>query len=395
MRRQFNSKRTLFFSGLWLILFCGAGCTVEEPRLKIAQPSPNKNATAIAVRGSPDPAPGETDVTLPSIKPITAAEFIKEWDGPPRDFYQRSIIGPIEGEELTKIKAFLLEQFPFVSLRSRLGHESDAARLNRHSGLHANLPDDVALLKSAGPNYFSIRGDALRKLHSDEADLFINAPGFGLFRMRPPNPYDLKPPYRGDVALNSEYQSAVELAYEQPVELESVTGVTGGSSQTEAAELHQTSQMMFFNPDNNGLVRNVDEVAGFEAHGLDGIPSVGNLGGKPGNADENTVWWKLNRLELVSLLKHDHFAVYTSESLPNMEQLDGVPTRTLDEFELLSLGRLFGGEDLVVNATTNRIRMLGGLRASEQCLECHSVKKGELLGAFSYELLRKPKLSIN
>ena len=76
-----------------------------------------------------------------------------------------------------------------------------------------------------------------------------------------------------------------------------------------------------------------------------------------------------------------------------MEQLDGVPTRMLDDFEFLSLGGLFGGEDLVVKATTNRIRMLGGLRAKEQCLECHSVKKGELLGAFSYELLRKPKLS--
>ena len=46
---------------------------------------------------------------------------------------------------------------------------------------------------------------------------------------------------------------------------------------------------------------------------------------------------------------------------------------------------------VVVEATTNRIRMLGSLRASKQCLECHRGHYGALLGAFSYELLRDPR----
>jgi hypothetical protein len=30
--------------------------------------------------------------------------------------------------------------------------------------------------------------------------------------------------------------------------------------------------------------------------------------------------------------------------------------------------------------------MLGSLRAAKQCLDCHNVQRGELLGAFSYRL---------
>ena len=34
--------------------------------------------------------------------------------------------------------------------------------------------------------------------------------------------------------------------------------------------------------------------------------------------------------------------------------------------------------------------MLGAIRAVKQCQECHEVKRGKLLGAFSYELFRDP-----
>jgi hypothetical protein len=79
-----------------------------------------------------------------------------------------------------------------------------------------------------------------------------------------------------------------------------------------------------------------------------------------------------------------------SDELPNMERLAGVPTRPLNDFEREALHKLRTEEDLVVRFSANTIRMLGSLRAGKTCLECHSVERGELLGAFSYELRRTP-----
>jgi hypothetical protein len=41
---------------------------------------------------------------------------------------------------------------------------------------------------------------------------------------------------------------------------------------------------------------------------------------------------------------------------------------------------------LVAESDAGRIRMLGGILAVKQCLQCHQAKVGDLLGAFSYEL---------
>jgi hypothetical protein len=46
----------------------------------------------------------------------------------------------------------------------------------------------------------------------------------------------------------------------------------------------------------------------------------------------------------------------------------------------------------VLEATTNRILMVGAIRAAKQCTSCHAVERGDLLGAFSYELLRDPAI---
>ncbi len=75
-------------------------------------------------------------------------------------------------------------------------------------------------------------------------------------------------------------------------------------------------------------------------------------------------------------------AVYVSANLPKMEELADTETRPLDLFESDALSQLQKGEDLVPHATTNRIRMLGSLRADKQCLECHDVKRGHRLMHF-------------
>jgi hypothetical protein len=70
-----------------------------------------------------------------------------------------------------------------------------------------------------------------------------------------------------------------------------------------------------------------------------------------------------------------------------MDELRDAPTRPLDDFERGAIDRLRSDEDLVIDDAPNRIRMVGSLRAGKDCLECHSVRRGELLGAFSYELI--------
>lgn len=96
--------------------------------------------------------------------------------------------------------------------------------------------------------------------------------------------------------------------------------------------------------------------------------------------------WQVNRLELVSLLRHDTPRVYTAPELPAMDQLADVPHRELNRFELASLPKLESDEDLVVDQQPSRIQMLGAIRAATSCLDCHDCQRGQLLGAFSYEL---------
>ena len=85
--------------------------------------------------------------------------------------------------------------------------------------------------------------------------------------------------------------------------------------------------------------------------------------------------------------------VYLSEHLPRMDELRNAETRALDEFEQRALPQLHDGEDTVVEQGLNQIRMLGSVRAAKQCLDCHSVRRGDLLGAFSYLLDRKQPIS--
>ena len=98
--------------------------------------------------------------------------------------------------------------------------------------------------------------------------------------------------------------------------------------------------------------------------------------------------WHLSQMHLVSLLRHEEPRAYVSYYLPAMEELEDKPTRDLDSFEADALEKLYDGEDIVTDAHMNRIVMLGSLRASKDCLECHDVDRGDLLGAFSYRLER-------
>jgi hypothetical protein len=126
-----------------------------------------------------------------------------------------------------------------------------------------------------------------------------------------------------------------------------------------------------------GIIEPTKRVVGFLPHAIHRPRHLG---------DRSAEHYTLDSLQLVSLLKFDEPRVYVLDHLPRMDQLSGaaVPTRKLDEFESDALPKLRGEEDLVIAKDGGPYRMLGSLRAAKQCLDCHSVERGELLGAFSY-----------
>jgi hypothetical protein len=103
--------------------------------------------------------------------------------------------------------------------------------------------------------------------------------------------------------------------------------------------------------------------------------------------------WELTRVQLIGLLKYEEPVVYRTNELqlPQMRPaaLDKVLTRTLDEWESSRLEELKKGKELAVEGTPKSVRMLGAVRAGQQCQKCHQVNQGDLLGAFTYELHRK------
>ena len=100
--------------------------------------------------------------------------------------------------------------------------------------------------------------------------------------------------------------------------------------------------------------------------------------------------WDVERLQLVSLLKNDPPAVYETRRIMVASDEDELPKRSLDEIETKSLNELRAGTDCVIAWDTDheRIQMLGAIRAKSDCLKCHAVEQGELLGAFTYWITR-------
>lgn len=159
------------------------------------------------------------------------------------------------------------------------------------------------------------------------------------------------------------------------------------------AELHGNGIVDFVNPLGFGymqtekrggdVVKDLDRVVGFQSHAFRALPQV---------PVQQGVHWRIEMLQLMSLLKHPAPVAYLSENLPRMDELRDASTRELDDFERRALNRLEAGEDVIVADGRHAIRMLGSIRALKQCVQCHHVERGTLLGAFSYRLARDPRL---
>ena len=292
--------------------------------------------------------------------------------------------------------AKLRKEYPFRSLKSRLEYERARRavdvkpRLTEAAGEHLTRIED-------GMGAPHIRSNSLRMLHSDQVHKFVKAAGFGFSRMRAPeaSPDYLPPAGTTQLPLARLPESVEERG--PAIELPEVDVVEDRPdawlpSKRDLLWFQDQSQQLFANPWNFGYVKSVDKVAGFEPHAFLSKPDLHHP--DPERDEKMTHRWEVSRLELVSLLKHAEPRVYLSKNLPRMQDLDERTTRQLDKFETASLEQLRAGEDLQTQAETNSIRMVGSLRAAKQCMECHQVERGELLGAFSYELKRTPPVAV-
>jgi hypothetical protein len=328
-------------------------------------------------------------------------------------------------DEIGAITRRLQEKYPLESLDERLAYER-----GRLAATPPAIAPDVERRLAADEsertigngtitlNNYSIpvnfRVDALKQLHGENVEKFIASFGFGMSRLAQPI---WRPSSLQLVRFKSRPLPSAEIdppSTEKPVSLaDHAPPVTAGPGALPALDrlegLHQSGLSAFLSPVRFGYIQDREHVAGFESHGFDFLPRLAYPRSKklilamvdvwphhslsdlpPLEGDESTEQWAIRRLELVSLLKHDAPRVYVSDNLPRMEELKERPTRPLDAFETDAIPRLIESEDLVARATTNRIEMVGAIRAAKQCTECHQVQRGQLLGAFTYTLVRDP-----
>jgi hypothetical protein len=267
--------------------------------------------------------------------------------------------------------------------RQRAGSKT-AAPPNRAYQEIGPIVDRLATLEArleGRPTMQSLRRFALIRLHESYVQQFIESPGFGVSRHMTPRKEDLVLPVNDPIDLSP--ADPMDLSAEAENRNRQTNQATQSSpANDELQAMHELSIVDFVNEDGFGYIVDRGRVAGFQEHQFRSMPELSANGRDP--------HWRVERLELVSLLKFAEPAVYLSDHLPRMDELRDAPTRPLHAFEKASLLALRNGEELKVESEGDRMRMLGSIRAVKRCLSCHSGERGELLGAFSYRLRRQP-----
>ena len=255
--------------------------------------------------------------------------------------------------------AELRKEFPFESLEGRIPPESEYDTLPLPEETEKRLAHQEELLNSKGVMY---RRRQLQRVHENHVELFLNSPNFGWERMRDiPNWSDLQTRDRKEFS-----------GFENPAEQERAQ--KSFTQKTDWYELHQSGVFEFLNLSGFGYIKDREHVAGFQSHQFRQPPVL------------QVVRDNVQTIDLISLLLYKKPVAYVSDELPRMDQLRKGPTRPLNDFESVGLAKLRKGEDLVVESSSSKMRLLGSIRSTKQCIECHDGQRGDLLGAFSYIL---------
>jgi hypothetical protein len=267
-----------------------------------------------------------------------------------------------------KKEADLRQTQAFASLKDRLPGGKpisppaplSTAAVERWEGLDRNIE-----------NLHAQRSQLLKALHEKTRKLFVESPGFGVWRMA----------HMPDEEIVRDTLAAAEPPAQPGLPagfpLSPGEALTSVSPTQDDYALHLRNALNFLYPAGFGYIKDREHVAGFRSHGFRYI-------NRPAQVAERPV--QIDHVLLVGILMHDQPRVYLSDKLPSMDQLRSGRTRELDSFEEASLVSLKGGEDLCIVERDDTLRMLGALRATAQCLKCHDASTGDLLGAFSYTL---------
>lgn len=277
--------------------------------------------------------------------------------------------------------AELQQKYPVVSLESRLAHEQNRTTRSDLNGQPA-LADGI---RSRLSNFEqerdigTMRRMLLIHLHDRNELEFVLAPGFGVNRMSRITRSGVELPEVNPISLPPEKDNLFDGTL-PPLASDEEHSEGNRPSEVELLRFHEGGINDFVDVERLGYIEDASHVVGFEPHQFHRMPKIDTE-------------WQVVRLELISLLRHEEPVAYVSDHLPSMEELKDVPVRALDSFERSALETLRSDEDVVIDGGTNRIRMVGSLRAAWDCLQCHSVERGELLGAFSYDIRRVQTLS--
>ena len=327
---------------------------------------------------------------------------------------RRNMGGDREAESTTYHE--MAARFPIVPLGNRLSYKQGGRPPDGSDSDPVLSTDAEQLLEEFEDKaIWNSRRWTLEKLHDVNYAEFVERNGFGNGRMRRPLDWEtILVPEPQLVSLPVPPHSR-HSADGDPSETPSSLNVL---STIELSNLHHDGYFDFANPTRLGVVVTPDQMTsnqvsissvvlprtarmgtdfpvdvswrplsvGFVSHAM-----ADDLNRK---MQDRLAEWQISKLELVSLLKFQTPRVYVSRDLPNMEQLRNAVTRATEEFEDRALQQLEVGEDLVVIQQINHIRMVGAVRAAKQCLSCHSVRRGTLLGAFSYSLHRKQPIVV-
>jgi hypothetical protein len=344
-------------------------------------------------------------VTAAFIAEVTA----EEKESSPVGNVTAPAVSPFDGVPKETLEAWK-KKYAFQSLSGRLAYEKSADRTPPKLGTEAaehlkQIDQGREVFRNSDR-----RSISLALLHGENVEQFTKAPGFGFSRMPPPGPTYLRErpetpqiPFARVGPLSEDETSSVAAAPLPQTAGESSTATRAWKlpAAEDALVFHRNSAMYFTQDDRFGFVKSVEQVAGFESHAVTYAvwPPVDRA--QIDTDDKSQLSragldkrWKVARLELVSLLKQETPRVYLSENLPRMDELSSVKTRAVTAFETAGLEKLVAGDDLHTASTPNRIEMLGSLRASKQCMQCHEVPHGTLLGAFTYELRRDPPITV-
>jgi hypothetical protein len=280
-------------------------------------------------------------------------------------------------------------RFPFESLEDRLAYErsrpKQAEVADRRPAEGGDSPDPSGLLEQVETRVqvvsaFPDRSGQLKRLHEEFVGAFVNSDGFGVVRMSSPkltlpNDEPIQQPWPAGPSADPTV-GADRAGGRPPPGRETLDQAV--AERGPLWDLHAGSVTSFANPRGFGYVKDRRRVAGFQPHRFQKAPEPIPLGREE---------WRVARLELVSLLKHDPPAVYLSDNLPRMRELRDAPVRPLDAFEADAVARLYKGEDIVTGEARGGFRAVGAIRAAKQCLDCHAVQRGDLLGAFCYQFV--------